>query len=137
MRTYGSRRNHLCLIQHSIYSMAFLENTYNQLSYDFLTQQSTTGSFAFGFGQTGHAPFVFFYGNSGKLYDQEDNYFHSYNDQEAFSISGSVFSDRHSYFYNGKLIHDSCIRTGIGSGINQFFASNVYLGYGLKVDTLI
>jgi hypothetical protein len=108
---------------------------YKALSYHIFTKQDVTGTaFNFSFGNTGSAyPFVYFYGESGKLYDQEDNYFGSYRSYESISISGNVFSGHHNYFYKGDLIHDSCQRTGVGSGINAFFDNNLYTGYGISV----
>ena len=112
-----------------------------EISYQIITQQPLKtgwdGVFSWGFGNTGDAystPFVSFYGESGKLYDQEGNYFNSYDSEKILRISGNIFSGYHNYFFNGKLIHDSCTRIEPNVDINAVFTSNFYTGFGLSIN---
>lgn len=106
----------------------------SRISYKIITNQSTTGWFNFGFMNTGaEYPYIYIYGESGKLYDQEDNYFGSYLDDEKIIISGNIFSGHHNYFYKGDLIHDTCTRRDHGSGINAFVQNNLTTGYGITL----
>ena len=114
--------------------MIELPTGYKRIHYKVVTEQDVdAGQFNFGFGNTGTGSYVYFYGNSGKLYDQEDNYFGSYGHEESIQIEGNIFSGYHNYFYRGELIHDNCTRLDHGSGINAFFFNNLYTGYGLTV----
>ena len=109
-----------------------------RLNYKVVTKEPVTGAgFNFGFGEyngTGdYSKYTNFYGISGKLYDQENNYFGSYRPDQDIIIRGTIFSGHHNYFYNGELMHDRCTRTSLGSGINAFFENNLYTGYGITV----
>ena len=113
----------------------------SEISYEIITQQPLetgwSGNFSFGFGNTGAAYdelFVLFNGQSGKIYDQEGNYFNSYDSEKILTISGNIFSGHHNYFFNGRLIHDHCTRAEPNVDINAFFTNNVYTGFGLSVN---
>lgn len=61
--------------------------------------------------ETGEAsPVIEFSGVSGKFYDQEGNYIHSYNKGERLNVSGNVFSGYHNYFINTVLVNSNCSR---------------------------
>jgi hypothetical protein len=118
-----------------------IENPQVELSYKILTVQPLMtgwdGTFSYSFGNTGNVssgPFVWFYGQSGKLYDQEGNYFNSYDSHKILTISGNIYSGHHNYFFNGDLIHDSCYREGPGSGINALYVNNFYTGFGAWIN---
>ena len=69
-----------------------------------------------------------FVGESGKLYDQDGNYFESYQGGANFNISGNVFTGHHNYFYSNtqsepRLINNNCERTT--GTIDSFFIVNV------------
>tara|TARA_R100000808_G_C2129431_1_gene138933 strand:- start:174 stop:626 length:453 start_codon:yes stop_codon:yes gene_type:complete len=69
-----------------------------------------------------------FVGESGKLYDQDGNYFQSYQSGANFSISGNVFTGHHNYFYENTvseqtLVNNNCERTT--GTIDSFFILNV------------
>ena len=117
------------------------ENDQSEISYEIITIQPLetgwSGTFAWGFGNTGDAypePFVWFYGQSGKLYDQEDNYFNSYDSEKTLRFSGNIYPNHHNYFFNGRLIHDSCARDSVGVAVNGLFTHNFYTGFGLDVN---
>jgi len=118
-----------------------IENDQSEISYEILTVQPLatgwSGTFAWGFGNTGAAydeAFVWFYGQSGKLYDQEGNYFNSYDSDKVLRFSGNIYPNHHNYFFDGRLIHDSCTRTDAGVPVNGLFVSNFYTGFGASIN---
>jgi len=71
-----------------------------------------------------------FVGEGGKLYDNDGNYFQSYQSGESFTVSGHVFPSHHNYFYgeteeSAVLINNNCSRTT--GTINSFYILNVGL----------
>jgi hypothetical protein len=66
-----------------------------------------------------------FFGESGKLYDSDVNYFQSYQSGQNFSISGNIFPEYHNYFYNEVLVNNNCSR--LSGTIDSFYIVNVGL----------
>ena len=64
-------------------------------------------------------------GYEGKLYDNDENYFHSYSHKEGITIEGNIFEDYHNYSVNGVLINSNCSRES--GEINTFFYSGINL----------
>ena len=62
-------------------------------------------------------------GQSGKLYDNQQNYIHSYQSNESFYLKGLVFEDYYNYFINDNILNVSGVRrTG---EINSFYFSGL------------
>lgn len=65
---------------------------------------NVTGDFEFGFtGESGRK--LSFSGISGRLYDNEGNFFYSYRPNVPVSISGNVLENYHNYFVRGKPLN--------------------------------
>ncbi len=92
------------------------------------------GKFCFTFDESGVSPadpsitgvgFLGISGYEGKLYDNDENYFHSYSHKEGITIEGNIFEDYHNYSVNGVLINSNCSRES--GEINTFFYSGINL----------
>ena len=88
--------------------------------------------FSFSFGSSGVDPeavdvtgmkFLSISGQGGKLFDNEENYFHSYSKDESMEIEGNIFNDYHNYSVNGVLINTNCARRE--GEINSFYYSGI------------
>ena len=67
--------------------------------------------------------FLSFSGVSGKLYDTEENYIHSYGPGEYTSVNGNIFSGYHNYFINNIPVNlNASRRTG---EFNSVFVGNI------------
>ena len=85
------------------------------------TPAYTTGNFSIGFFNTELTPTtrIALSGVSGKLFDQDSNYIHSYNINEELNISGNVFTGKHNIFINEAAKNLNCSRlTGNISGFS-------------------
>ena len=83
-------------------------------------------SFGFSFINTGDGSIedrIVFSGESGKLYDSDNNFFYSYNNQDTFSVSGNKIGNYNNYFVNNVLIN-SYHENGTGY-INNFTENGV------------
>ena len=100
----------------------------------FVTPRGPGAQFEVGFGNSGAGfspdpsqtgvSFLGFSGVSGKLYDNDENYINSYNNDRIL-ISGCIFDDYHTYFINNILTNTNCSRrTGT---INAFFINGLPL----------
>jgi len=100
-----------------------------------------TDLFFFTFGNSGLDPtiadrtgmhFLGVSGQSGKLFDNEYNFVHSYY-QDATNISGNIFSGHHNYFINNSPVNLDCSRrTGI---IDSVFISGISpLRFSLEIN---
>ena len=108
-------------------------------------QDDTAGDFNYGFGYYGwdHCEYedeyldiqssprqINFTGISGKLYDEDGHYFHSYSADEDIFISGNVFSGYHNYAVAQSSVDDFIItnsyasRSITGSGFVDSFYYN-------------
>lgn len=79
----------------------------------------TTGSFGINFFNSGLSPSTRFHisGISGKIFDTDNNFIHSYYPNNLLSISGNVFTGKHNIFINGVAKNLNCSRqTGSISG---------------------
>ena len=77
-------------------------------------------SFGINFFNSGLSPANRFHisGISGKLLDNDGNYIHSYYPNNAFTISGNVFTGKHNIFIDGVAKNLNCSRqTGSISGV--------------------
>lgn len=85
-----------------------------------LTPAYTTGSFDIAFFNSGLSPSTRFRhsGVSGKLFDNDDNYIHSYYAGNPLVISGNAFTGKHNIFVNGVAKNLNCSRqSGAISGV--------------------
>jgi len=83
-------------------------------------------SFGFSFINTGDGSIedrIVFSGESGKLYDSDNNFFYSYKNQDTFSVSGNKIGNYNNYFVNNVLIN-SYHENGTGY-INNFTENGV------------
>jgi hypothetical protein len=126
-----------------------------QYQFDFKIEK-TNLSFGFGFGYDGRGVCdwsaigetssklelgsaerqVNFTGISGKLYDQDGNYFHSYQSGEMVNMKGVVFDDYHNYRIGkgSTYLLTSSYTTRVTGLIDSFYYSNVIPdGFGLAV----
>ena len=81
----------------------------------------TTGSFGINFFNSGLAPPTRFHisGISGKIFDTDNNFIHSYYRNNLLSISGNIFTGKHNVFINGVAKNLDCSRqTGSISGVS-------------------
>ncbi len=62
-----------------------------------------------------------FSGESGRLFDAENNFIGSYQSGESLIVSGNKFSGKHNYFINNELINSN---SEIGSGYINLFKKN-------------
>ena len=79
----------------------------------------TTGEFSFSFFNSGLSPAnrISISGVSGKLFDQDTNFIHSYSPSERLGISGNVFTGHQNIFINQVPKNLNCTRlTGYVSG---------------------
>ena len=123
-------------------NIKFTENgATGQMAYEISFKERTDSVFTFGFGTTGLGLTGFegvnaqrqinFTGISGKLYDQEGNWFYSYTSGEYINLQGNCFSGRHNYTVNSQLINSNCTRrTG---SIDNFYYTNMNTGFGLSI----
>ena len=71
-------------------------------------QRDNHVSFGFSFLNTGDGSIedrIIFSGESGKLYDSENNFFYSYNSGEEISLSGNKVGNYNNYFVNNVLLN--------------------------------
>tara|TARA_R110002020_G_scaffold216242_2_gene423663 strand:- start:493 stop:882 length:390 start_codon:yes stop_codon:yes gene_type:complete len=68
-----------------------------------LIPTATTGEFSLSFFPTPIHPHISFSlsGISGKIFDYDGNYIHSYRTNQPLTISGNVFPDYHNIFIDG------------------------------------
>ena len=97
-----------------------------------ITTQDTTGSFSFGFGQSGiDEKKVSLSGISGELYDSNGYIVGSYRRRDSVNISGDVFLGHHNYHINENLVRTNV--TGRVSDVNHvFFDKNASSEYSLS-----
>jgi hypothetical protein len=89
-------------------------------------QRDNNISFGFSFINTGDGSIedrIIFSGESGKLYDSDNNFFYSYSSGESFSISGNKIGNYNNYFINNVLLN-SYNYNGTGY-INNFTENGV------------
>ena len=72
-----------------------------------------------------------FTGISGKLFDQDGNFFHSYPSGVFVNLQGNCFTGRHNYTVDGVLTNTNCTRN-TGS-LDLFYYSNMQSGFGLNI----
>ena len=116
-------------------NLFFTTKITGEMSYSLeFKQEDTAGTFIFGFGETGSYQSesqINFTGISGKLYDQDGNFFFSYSSGVPLLLEGNVFTGHHNYSVNGKLINSLCTReTG---SFDTFYFNNMDPGFGLIV----
>jgi hypothetical protein len=68
--------------------------------YSYSLNLQFTGYEPFEFGFSGQSKIFSFTGVSGKIYDQDSNYFYSYEKNESLQISGNKIGSRNNYFVN-------------------------------------
>lgn len=76
-----------------------------------ITPRSPDSGFRLSFGSTGvsgeFSTGISFYGRSGLVFDNDDNFFGGYYSGRSFKIEGHFFGDRLSYFYDDVLINNN------------------------------
>lgn len=76
-----------------------------------ITPRNPDSGFSFAFGTTGNlgefTTGVRFYGRSGLVFDDANNFFGGYYSGRSLELEGHFFGDRLSYFYNGVLINNN------------------------------
>lgn len=93
--------------------MKALSNIQNYEKFKFLATivpKSPDSGFSLSFGTSGEAGFTTgarFYGRSGLVFDQENNFFGGYYSGRSLDIEGHFFGNRLSYLYNGTLINNN------------------------------
>lgn len=104
------------------------------MSYEFSFKEATDTTFTFGFGLSGNYAserLINFTGISGKLFDQDGNFFHSYTSNTFINLQGNCFTGRHNYTVNGVLTNTDCTReTG---SLDLFYYTNMDDGFGLQI----
>lgn len=104
------------------------------MSYELSFKEGSDTTFAFGFGLSGDYAserLINFTGISGKLFDQDGNFFHSYPSGVFVNLQGNCFTGRHNYTVDGVLTNTNCTRN-TGS-LDLFYYSNMQSGFGLNI----
>ena len=94
-----------------------------------LAPATSTGQFSFSFYNEALSPSarLSLSGVSGKIFDNDGNYLHSYQANQTFAISGNIFSGHHNIFIEGEPKNLNVSRlTGYLSG---FFLDTGVLNY--------
>ena len=114
----------------------YFDKVTGQMSYSLnFKEESTSSIFVFGLGLSGDYSSerqINFSGVSGKLFDQEGNFFFSYSSGVPLTLEGNVFTGHHNYSVNGKLVNSLCTR-GSGS-LDLFYFNNLDPGFGFIIE---
>lgn len=93
--------------------MKILSNIQNYEKFSFLATivpRSPDSGFSLSFGNSGEDGFITgarFYGRSGLVFDQENNFFGGYYSGRSLDIEGHFFGSRLSYFCDGVLMNNN------------------------------
>jgi len=112
----------------------YLDQITGNMSYSFAFKESTDKVFAFGFANSlddSLPNLISFTGISGKLYDQDGNFFYGYPSGVLTNIQGNVFTGRQAYSVNGLITNTNCTRES--GNVTVFYYNNMETGFGLEV----